>query len=190
MVSMCTHIFSPCIHTHVSDTAKEKMATQSLTHQRDPTELPVKTTECQEPTSTVDGDQYYLNLSPPPTFQIIGDNVDLRQKSSHQTLTSRGKDHHWFHIVAVKDRVVEGDISVTRPLAMAKDLKLHTFLPTIEDCIKLNNEFVVLIARVLTHRMTAWKCLKEYVPDHIPHKYSKEMAMQSDIVCYCMYIVN
>ena len=76
-----------------------------------------------------------------PMFRIIGDNVDLRQKPSHQTLDRCGKDHHWFHMVAVKDRVVTGDISVTQPSTMVKDLDLHTFLPTIEDCIKLNNKF-------------------------------------------------
>lgn len=118
----------------------------------------------------------------PPTVQIIGDNVDLRQKPSHQTLDRRGRDHHWFHMVAVKDRVVAGDMSVTEPSAMVKDLELHTFLPTIQDCIKLQNEFIVLIARVLTDRLATWKCLRECVPTHIPHKFSKEMAMKSDIV--------
>ena len=86
-------------------------------------------------------------------------------------------------MVAVKDRVVDGDISVTQPSAMVKDLELHTFLPTIEDCIKLNNKFIILIARVLTDHFAAWKYLQECVPTHIPHKFSKETAMKSDIVC-------
>lgn len=119
----------------------------------------------------------------PSTFQIIEDNVDLRQKPSHQTLDRHDKDHHWFHMVAVKDRVVTGDISVTQPSAMVKDLDQHTFLPTIENCIKLNNEFIILIARILTDRLAAWKCLQDCVPTHIPHKFSKEMAMKSEIVC-------
>ena len=84
-------------------------------------------------------------------------------------------------MVAVKDRVVVGDISVTQPSAMVKDLELHTFLP-IDDCIKLNNEFIFLIARVLTDRLAAWKCLQDCVPTQIPHKFSTEMAMKSEIV--------
>ena len=86
-------------------------------------------------------------------------------------------------MVAFKDRVVVGDISVTQPSAMVKDLELHTFLPAIEDCIKLNNEFIFLIARVLTDCLPAWKCLQDCVPTQIPHKFSKEMAMKSEIVC-------
>ena len=119
----------------------------------------------------------------PPTFQIIGDNVDLRQKPTHQTLDRRGKDHHWFHMVAVKDRAVSGDISDTQPSAMVKDLELHTFLPTIEDCIKLKHEFVILCARVLTERLAAFKHLRECVPTHVPHKFSREMSLKSEIVC-------
>ena len=110
----------------------------------------------------------------PPTFQIIGDNVDLRQKPTHQTLNRRGKDHHWFHMVVVKDRVVSGDISVTQPSAMVKNLELHTFLPTIDNCIKLKHEFVILCARVLTERLAAFKGLQECVPTHVPHKFSRE----------------
>ena len=93
-------------------------------------------------------------------------------------------------MVAVKDRVVVGDISVTQPSAMVKDLELHTFLPTIDDCIKLNNEFIFLIARVLTDRLAAWKCLQDCVPTQIPHKVSREMAMKSEIVCAVQYHVK
>lgn len=106
--------------------------------------------------------------------------MDLRQHPSHQSLDRRGKDHHWFHIVAVQDRVVTGDMSITQPSALVKDLELHTFLPTIEDCIRLNDEF---ITRVLTERMAAWKSLQDCVDSHnIPHEFSKEMAMKSEIV--------
>ena len=121
-------------------------------------------------------------LPRPPGVQLIGDNVDLRQLPSHQTLDRRSKDHHWFHTVAVQDRAVGGDIVTTQPLAMVKDLELHTFLPSIDDCIKLNEEFIILIARVLTNRLPAWKSLQECVPAHIPHKFSKEMATKSEIV--------
>ena len=119
---------------------------------------------------------------PPPTFQIIGDNVDLRQHPSHQTLERRNQDHHWFHLMAVRDRVSAGDISVTDPTVLVKDLGLHTILPSIEDCKALNDELVVLVARVLTTRLEKWQSLSGCVPTHIQHKYSNETAMKSEIV--------
>ncbi len=120
---------------------------------------------CEDTASPEESSAVTQPLPLPPTFQIIGDNVDIRHKPSHQTLERRGKDHHWFHMVAVKDRVVVGDILVTQPSAMVKDLELHTFLPTIDDCIKLNTKFIFLIARgVLTDRLAAWKCLQDCIP--------------------------
>jgi hypothetical protein len=138
---------------------------------------------CEDTASPEECSAVTKPLPLPPTVQIIGDNVDIRQKPSHQTLERRGKDHHWFHMVAVKDRVVVRDISVTQPSTMVKDLELHSVLPTVDDCIKLNTEFIFLIVRVLTDRLAAWKCLQDCVPSQIPHKYSKEMAMKSEIVC-------
>lgn len=93
-----------------------------------------------------------------------------------------GKDNHWFQMIGVRDRVVIGDISSTQPSALVNDLQLHTFLPTVEDCLKLDDEFIVLVARVLTSRLTEWHCLQEYVPQHIPHRFSAEMESKSDIV--------
>ena len=74
-----------------------------------------------------------MSLPRPLGVQLIGDNVDLIKLPSHQTLDRRSKDHHWFHTVAVQDRAVGGDIVTTQPLAMVKDLELHTFLPSIDD---------------------------------------------------------
>ena len=37
-----------------------------------------------------------------PTYQIIGDNVDIHQRASHQSMERRDTDHHWFHLYAVK----------------------------------------------------------------------------------------
>lgn len=166
--------------------AREKGTIQLHCQETGTLEQQVVTTqpECQE----CEGTDTHVPIPLPPTVQIIGDNVDLRQNPSHQTLDRRGKDHHWFHMVAVKDRVVAGDISVTEPTALVKDLQLHTFLPTIQDCIKHNDEFIILVARILTDHFPAWKCLQESVPSHIPHKFSREMAMKSDIVYTCIHM--
>lgn len=40
-----------------------------------------------------------------PSYQIIGDNVDLRQCTPYQTMERRDKDYHWFQLYAVRDRV-------------------------------------------------------------------------------------
>ena len=118
----------------------------------------------------------------PSTVQVIADNIDLRQNPTHQTLHRSGKVHHWFHFVGMKDRVVSEDISQIQPKAVLSSLDITTFLPTVQDSLALNGDFTVLIARVLTHRLPAFEVLQGAVPEHIKHKYSKEMKMKSEVV--------
>ena len=128
------------------------------------------------------------------TFQIIGDNVDLYQKPSHQSISRRAKDHHWFHIAAVKDRVISRGIPQCHSQADISTLPLQTFLPSIDDCEHLVQEFVVLVARVVVRNFPAFKFLESTVPSHIPHQYSDVMKMKSEIVsayfffCIIQYI--
>ena len=83
-----------------------------------------------------------------PTYQIIGDNVDLHQRASYQTMDLRDSDHHWFHLYAVKDRVTGIGLPNDSPMRDISQLPLHTFLPSVKDCNFLRNEFG--IARVIT----------------------------------------
>ena len=106
---------------------------------------------------------------------MLGDNADLRQEPAHQSSERKAQDHHWFHIIAVKDRVTEGNISDCNPKAQIETVPLHTFLPSEQDYVHLNNEFIVLIARIFVTYLPAFKPLQSAVPVHIPHKYSKEM---------------
>lgn len=64
-----------------------------------------------------------------PTFHIVGDNCDLHQKPSHQTLSRQNQEHHWFQIYAVKDRVQGLHLRDDGPTASMATLTLATFLP-------------------------------------------------------------
>ena len=115
-------------------------------------------------------------------FQLIGDNVDIEKHASHQTLEKRNQNHHWFHIMAVRDRVEDKILSDIKPKADIKKLPLHTFLPSVEDCQHLHKEFVILAVRVLVENLSAFKQFSKVVPEHIPHKYSSVMSKKSEIV--------
>ena len=53
-------------------------------------------------------------------MQFIGDNVDLTQKASHETVERKKHDHHSFHLMAVKDRVVAEDKPRKSPIDIRK----------------------------------------------------------------------
>ena len=115
-------------------------------------------------------------------YQIIGDNVDLRQKASQQTLDSTGADHHWFHMYAVLDRVDGRDLDIDEPQADITSLPLQTFLPSREDCDFLKKEFAVLLSRTLVDKLHFLHPYKYCIPTHIPHRYSTEASEKSEIV--------
>ena len=84
---------------------------------------------------------------------------------------------------AVKDRpdfyTLASDHSAT-----SKDIRsapTSTFLPTMEDCKKVWDNYV-LVARVLVDHLTILHPLKKCVPCHVEHKYSSEMSNKSEIV--------
>ena len=79
------------------------------------------------------------------SYQIIGD-VDLHQRTSHQSMKRKDKDHHWFQMYAVQDCVTGKDLSNDAPISDVAKIPLHTFLPSIEECNHIRAEFEVLIA--------------------------------------------
>lgn len=121
-------------------------------------------------------------LSSLDLYQIIGDNVDLKQKASQQTLDSTGADHHWFHMCAVLDRVDGRDLDIDEPQADITSLPLQTFLPSTEDCDFLKKEFAVLLSRTLVDKLHFLRPYQSCIPIHIPYQYSTEASKKSDIV--------
>ena len=74
-------------------------------------------------------------------------------------------------------------LSDENPVASVATLPLTTFIPNVEDCVALREEFITLVARVLIRYMPWFKRFAAVVPDHIPHEYMDKMAQKSEIVC-------
>ena len=92
----------------------------------------------------------------------------------------RDKDHHWFYLYAVRDRICDTSLEYNAPTAST--LPLKTFLLSAADCYKLQTEFSTLIGRVLVKNVSFFSQFQENVPDHIKHHYSADMAKKSEIV--------
>ena len=120
-------------------------------------------------------------------YQIIGDNVDLKQKTSQQSLDSIGADHHWFHMCAVLDRIDGIDLDCDEPQADITSLPLQTFLPSTDDCDYLTKEFAILISCTLVENLNFLHSYKSCIPSHILHQYSAEASQKSDIVSILLY---
>ena len=122
-----------------------------------------------------------------PTFRIVGDNCDLHQKPTHETLARRAQDHHWFNLYAVKDRVQGLHLADDRPIASISTLPLSTWLPNADECIALRQDFIILAARVQIKHLPWFSCIKSVVADHIPHDYSSSAKQKSEIVSLILW---
>ena len=128
-------------------------------------------------------------MVPFDSYQIVGDNVDRRSKPTHFSLSTAVKDHHWFTLYAVKNRVHGEQLPNDKPLADISKLSLTTWLPSVNDCVLLHDEFIILVSRVLVAKLKAFQVFGDVIQDHIPHQYSKEMSEKSHIVSSFLVIV-
>ena len=94
----------------------------------------------------------------------------------------RDKDHHWFHLYAVRDRICDPNLADNAPISEVSTLPLKTFLPSAADCYKLQTEFSTLIGGVLVKNVSFFSQFQENVLDHIKHRYSADMARKSKTV--------
>lgn len=103
-------------------------------------------------------------------------------------MKQKDKDHQWFQMYAVRDRVTGKDLPNNAPISDVAKIPLHTSLPSVEECDHIRAEFEILIARVISEKMEYFHPLKPVVPQHMKHKYSDSMRLKSEIVstaCLC-----
>ena len=123
-----------------------------------------------------------LREIPYVSYQIIGDNVDLKSCPTHFSLSSTTQDHHWFTLYAIKNRVNGEHLANDQPIADISNLPLMTWLPSVCDCVRLRKEFIILVSRILVAKLKVFTVFGDVVSEHIDHQYSNEMAEKSHIV--------
>ena len=115
-------------------------------------------------------------------YQIIGDNVDMLIKIKHQSNMKPNKSIYWFHMNAVKDRVIASDLSDDKLIDSVCDLQQGDLLPSAGDNQDLLHDFIPLFARIIIDRILAFIVFKDVVIQHIAHKYSVVMKDKSEQV--------
>ena len=65
-----------------------------------------------------------------------------------------------------------------------------SFLPSVADINAVKANLTILVARILVKHISALSFLSRVVPQHIHHKYSKEMASKSDVVLLDVLMEN
>ena len=102
----------------------------------------------------------------------------------------KDRDHHWFHLYAVQDRICDQGLPDDTPVADVATSPLQTFLPSANACHQLRKEFGVLISRVLVNNLSFFAELKEHIPEHMQHRHSADTSKKSEIVRLIHLYIN
>ena len=122
-----------------------------------------------------------LTSPPVETYKLVFDNIDKTVKPRYMRMNAQNKSLHYVQLYAVKDRVNLSQLSQTFPSIC--EVALDTILPSDEDNASLMENMSILIARVIVNRIPFFNNdFKKLVPNHIQHKYSKEMCNKSEVV--------
>ncbi|CAG2236321.1 unnamed protein product [Mytilus edulis] len=92
----------------------------------------------------------------------------------HKTEDTSNKMHNLVHALAVQDRVSADDLEECVTQADILTIPNEAFLPSKEDYTQLNQEYNILIQRVLVENIIELTKCKEFVIYHIPYQFSKE----------------
>ena len=115
--------------------------------------------------------------------RVVGDNVDhdimVRRV---QTKTHRNRSIHWTHQYAVLDRVQAPELENKQSQKPVKEIQFAELLPDQHVQARLLRRWAILVSRVITKYLTAFKSLRKKVVTHIPHPYTKEMSGKSNLV--------
>ena len=112
-------------------------------------------------------------------YKIVFDNIDKTVVPKHLTAESQVLSLHYVQAYAVRDRL---DFS-SLPNHRSGDTNLFQLLPSQSDYKSLKELFITHVSRVIVDHLAFFnKDFKGLVKRHIPHKYSFEHSMKSEVV--------
>ena len=123
-------------------------------------------------------------------FKFWGDNVDKKKGVRDVRSDHHGELLHMYSILVGRSRTPAAHLSRSGCVAKLSSLKSQSFLPTSEDICAVQSNLVVLVSRILTEYIDDLVPLRKAVPNHILHKYSKEMAMKSEVIVLDVMMKN
>lgn len=116
-------------------------------------------------------------------YKIVIDNIDKNVKPRNMRIDAQTKSLHYVQMYCVKDRIDFGKLSDVHPTG---EKTLYGLLPTTEDYEKLKESFAVHVARVMVEHIPFFtEDFSGLVQRHIPHQYSCEMSLKSEVVSLC-----
>jgi len=111
--------------------------------------------EASEPEGEAEGSLCnQIGKSHPCDFGLNGDTLDWIQRPSVYSRDRDTKSIHWLNPLAYNNRIINCHLSEKETIRNIMDLENSTFIPSSGEHSHLNNEFVVLVLRLLNNANT------------------------------------
>ena len=169
--------YYPISDTDSSTDSDTELSSKSVSPSESPTELSGNTqSDSVHPVPNVTTSDLWCG------FKLVGDNIDKNVRPRYMRGDHQSQSLHYFHCVAVKDRIDLSQVSNACSFINHDEMKLEVLLPSHEDYENLQKNITVLISRLLVQHIPFFKEGRSSVTQHIEHQYSVEMAEKSKVV--------
>ncbi len=122
---------------------------------------------------------------------IVGDNWDRTINPRFMTMDHGRQSLHYFHSYAALDRIDFSTLVFDKPTKDLDSLSHSVYLPDSSDCISLQENYAILLSRVLTEEVEYFrKVFGNCTELHNKHQYSAQMKEKSIIVSFILIKVH
>ncbi len=122
-----------------------------------------------------------LQFAQQRSFSLGWDNVQIESHRKHQGLSGSNKFMMWAMCYGIVHRLPSLHLTNNQVIPAA-EVNPSKFLPAPIDWDNLRLREVVIVQRILTRHLEAFKELRSTVTQHVPHAHSLEMASRSDVI--------
>lgn len=123
-------------------------------------------------------------------FKFWRDNVDFKEGVRDVRSDHHGQLLHMYSVLVGRSRTPATELGHTGCVSPLRSLPAATFLPTPDDFSAVRKNLVVLVSRIITQYIDALALFSKSVPQHILHKYSKQMGMKSEVLVLDVLMKN
>ena len=101
------------------------------------------------------------------TVSLIGDNLDKGIKPRDMRISNQVQSLHLFHSCAAVSQLETLHLDDETLASHLDNVPVSAFLPSITDCADIQDNYVVLRARVIATHLSCSSTLRTCVPEHI-----------------------
>ena len=105
-------------------------------------------------------------------------------------MDNQGSLLHMYSILAGRSCLPPNTLSHTGYVSSLSTIPANEFLPVEDDFIKVQQNLIIIISRMLTQYIKGLSVFAKAVPQHVQHQYSAEMGRKSEVIVLDVLMKN